>query len=144
MSKTQLQTNNTRLASLITELRGKAAGGGASVETCTVTVNGGYIIGATVCNNGEITTVTYYPGETNTQDNVVCGSIVYFVGDTYAEYALSNCYALYETVFGLTSFNVVAIETGVTEATITVSSDAPPSPEPRTTNLTPRSQEMII
>ena len=42
MSKTQLQTNNSRLASLIDELKGKAAGGGASgggsVETCTVII----------------------------------------------------------------------------------------------------------
>lgn len=37
-NKTQLQTNNARLASLITELEGKAAGGGGSVETCTVEV----------------------------------------------------------------------------------------------------------
>lgn len=35
MSKTQLQTNNEKLTALITELEGKAAGGG-SVETCTV------------------------------------------------------------------------------------------------------------
>lgn len=34
-NKTQLQTNNTQLVSLIQELQGKAAGGG-SVETCTV------------------------------------------------------------------------------------------------------------
>ena len=39
-NKTQLQTNNTKLASLIETLQGKAAGGGsgaASLETCTVT-----------------------------------------------------------------------------------------------------------
>lgn len=38
MSKTQLQTNNTKLEALITELQGKAAGGGSggSVEMCTV------------------------------------------------------------------------------------------------------------
>lgn len=39
-NKTQLQANNTQLASLIQELQGKAAGGGggASVETCTVEI----------------------------------------------------------------------------------------------------------
>lgn len=39
MSKSQLQTNNSKLSALITELQGKAAGGGSgggSVETCTV------------------------------------------------------------------------------------------------------------
>ena len=41
MSKSQLQTNNAKLEALITELQGKAAGGGSggSVETCTVYVN---------------------------------------------------------------------------------------------------------
>ena len=41
MSKTQLQSNNTRLASLITELRGKATGGGGSgaVNTCNLRVS---------------------------------------------------------------------------------------------------------
>ena len=40
MSKTQLKSNNERLASLIDEIRGKAVGGGGSgsVETCTVTI----------------------------------------------------------------------------------------------------------
>lgn len=37
MSKSQLQTNNTRLASLIDELKGKASGSSGNVETCTVT-----------------------------------------------------------------------------------------------------------
>lgn len=39
-NKTQLQENNAKLASLITELQGKAAGGGSGggAETCTVTV----------------------------------------------------------------------------------------------------------
>lgn len=44
-NKTQLSNNNTKLASLIQELQGKAAGGGASVEMCTVTISnaGNYI-----------------------------------------------------------------------------------------------------
>lgn len=36
-NKTQLQANNTQLASLIQELQGKASGGSGAVETCTVT-----------------------------------------------------------------------------------------------------------
>ena len=38
MSKTQLQTNNAKLEALITELQGKAAGGGGGLETCEVTI----------------------------------------------------------------------------------------------------------
>ena len=38
MSKTQLQTNNAKLSALITELQGKAAGGGGGLETCEVTI----------------------------------------------------------------------------------------------------------
>lgn len=40
-NKTQLQTNNTALASLIQTLQGKAAGGGGSggTETCELTIN---------------------------------------------------------------------------------------------------------
>lgn len=37
-NKTQLQTNNTQLASLIQTLQGKAAGGGGGAETCTVEI----------------------------------------------------------------------------------------------------------
>ena len=37
-NKTDLQTHNTDYAALIETLRGKAVGGGGSVETCTVTV----------------------------------------------------------------------------------------------------------
>lgn len=44
MSKSQLQSNNTRLASLIDELKGKATGGGGSIETCTVTIDAKYAI----------------------------------------------------------------------------------------------------
>jgi hypothetical protein len=39
-NKTQLQTNNTKYASLIELLRGKAAGGsGATIGTCSVTIH---------------------------------------------------------------------------------------------------------
>lgn len=37
-NKTQLQANNTQLASLIQTLQGKATGGGGSVEACTVEI----------------------------------------------------------------------------------------------------------
>lgn len=68
MSKTQLQTNNTRLASLIQELQGKAAGGGASVETCTVTVNIGTELGDTDGIMERMIFQTQENGETVTRD----------------------------------------------------------------------------
>lgn len=81
-NKTQLQTNNTQLASLIQTLQGKAAGGGGGgVETCTVTVTGG----------GSSTRAHYTAFENETMcakeiggaggvtiENVVCGSSVFF------------------------------------------------------------------
>ena len=79
-NKTQLSNNNTKLASLIQTLQGKAAGGGG-VETCTVTVTGG----------GGSTRVHYTAFENETMcakeipgagrvtiENVVCGSSVFF------------------------------------------------------------------
>ena len=66
MSKTQLQTNNTRLASLITELQGKAAGGGSgeeSIETCTVNIVSTYgrlfYIGGVTVSDGVMEPVAY-------------------------------------------------------------------------------------
>ena len=49
-NKTQLQTNNTQLASLIQTLQGKAAGGGASVETCSIRL---------ICNTSDIYGYSY-------------------------------------------------------------------------------------
>ena len=80
MSKTQLQTNNARLSALITELQGKAAGGGGgSVETCTIALN--YPVNilnvtATVYENGIISTKFLDAAYSNTViiDNVLCGS----------------------------------------------------------------------
>jgi hypothetical protein len=90
MSKTQLQSNNARLASLIEELRGKAAGGGGggsgSIETCTVTINcfsNIRQIVATVLENGVITpygevSIGGLGYNTCTIENVVCGSAIFF------------------------------------------------------------------
>ena len=90
MSKTQLQTNNAKLEALITELQGKAAGGGGSsggeIKTCTVVVNNEIASKSyglcewtfNVVENGEIK-VNAYTGSvicdsTFTFENVVCGS----------------------------------------------------------------------
>lgn len=80
MSKAQLQTNNTQYASLIEALIGKA--GGASVETCTVTVENNSddscYVTVTRFVDGKITDADYLQrisdGDTRVYDNVVCGS----------------------------------------------------------------------
>lgn len=82
-NKTQLQTNNTRLTSLITELQGKAAGGGSggSVETCTVELEiAGYWhnYSFTTYENDAFNVNSYF-GSSNEAttiiiENVVCGS----------------------------------------------------------------------
>lgn len=59
-NKTQLQTNNAKYTSLIETLRGKAVdGGGASVETCTVTIN---FISSGVPNNVWISGTQFIDG----------------------------------------------------------------------------------
>lgn len=120
-------------ANLITQLanalQGKSVpgGSGASVETCTFTVNGGYgcIIGATVLDNSVISTVKYSPGQMQTLDNVVCGAIVYMLGETGADYSCNNCSIVHESY---TSYLAIAIDSGVTSASVTVQSDLPPEP----------------
>ena len=85
-NKTQLQTNNTTLSSLIETLRGKAAGGGGgSVETCSVSVSfsAGYPfpIIATTATDGVIDSYVYIGASgtlaTVALDNVLCNSVVY-------------------------------------------------------------------
>ena len=82
-NKTQLSNNNTKLASLIQTLQGKATGGGgAAVETCSLTItcnDGSYIywLSATVYRDGKIMTVIPTANETcktYTLDDVVCGT----------------------------------------------------------------------
>lgn len=82
-NKTQLQTNNTTLASLIQTLQGKATGG--AVETCTVNIissdsngrpwfyaytyldsNGEIVIGKVLNNSSSNVTI----------ENVLCGSLI--------------------------------------------------------------------
>ena len=111
-------------------LEAGSGGSGGSVETCTFTVNGGSIIGATVLNNGAITTVTDTSYTMTTLDNVVCGSIVYIMGDQTATYSLTNCRFVFGDIVGAFSpFEAIAIDAGVTSASVTVTdsgSVAPP------------------
>lgn len=92
-NKTQLQTNNTALASLTDRVLAAKdtaaalpdAGGGGAVETCTVHLDGYAEIpyGFTVYENGTISAKTGIIEETNwglgesTIENVVCGSLIY-------------------------------------------------------------------
>lgn len=108
-NKTQLSNNNTKLASLIETLQGKASGGG-SVETCTVTLNGPnsygrpYNFAATVLDDdGKV--VTYYVDGNSTLNvtiaNVLCNSILYvqpFDGDNYNNCTADNATLLYNTI----------------------------------------------
>ena len=90
MSKTQLQTNNTRLSSLIQELQGKAAGGG-SVETCNLRL----IIPSNLLFNGYAIYSIFEDGVINSRvsheqqiydisdvtiNNILCNSVVVIKG----------------------------------------------------------------
>lgn len=75
MSKTQLQTNNAKLEALITELQGKAAGGGggASLETCAVIVKGCKAVYYTGVENGAtVAKASTGANATATHNIIVC------------------------------------------------------------------------
>lgn len=84
-NKTQLSTNNTKLASLIQELTNKATGGGgAAVETCTVTVafnsSAELLISYTAYESGvyeQKSEHIYNYGQTVTLSNVVCNTTIH-------------------------------------------------------------------
>lgn len=113
-NKTQLQANNTQLASLIQTLQGKAAGGGGaaggSLDTCTVTFEcqDGQSLGwvYTAVKNGEVVPVCEVRASDQTAtsatlENVLCGSAIEvvstlaLVGTTCGggvEYHATGCY----------------------------------------------------
>lgn len=106
-NKTQLSTNNDKLASLIQELANKAAGGGSggSVETCTVTIteNSGtscrcfytaYENGAQIHKYWYLESMT-----TNTLENVVCSSLITIIYNTNMPYVTFGGGAEDETGF---------------------------------------------
>lgn len=86
-NKTQLQTNNSKLSSLITELQGKAAGGsgGTNYETCTVTFTSSataHIIYYTLENGEPLMATNYTPyAYSNFSLDVIKGSSVAFGKD---------------------------------------------------------------
>lgn len=120
-NKTQLQTNNTKLESLIQTLQGKAAGGG-SVETCTLNI-GSYILtaGATLYQDGAILA---YNGRGNngTCENVVCGSTIYIrhMADS-SEYSAENL----ELLMSITGHKLFKVTAGPGEVA-SIAFSAPP------------------
>ena len=117
-NKTQLSNNNTKLASLIQELQGKASGGsGGSVETCTVMITGNNSSAApiayaysTLTESGEITCVNIN-GNTDsiiTISGVICGSFVvaYLFNGSYTTYTSENAEVTYT---GATAFKFIKI-----------------------------------
>ena len=81
-NKTQLQTNNAKLEALITELQGKAAGGGGAAETCTVTISGGnsskrpYYVSYMTNEDVPAKVIINNSNLSVTLQNVLCGSVV--------------------------------------------------------------------
>lgn len=104
---------------------------GAALETCTFSVYGSaFIIGATVVENGQLTSVSYWPGDCRTLENVVCGTMVYVRGGESPTYTLDNCSYVYEAESSVSKFAPFFIDYGVTSASVTCESgmDGPPAP----------------
>lgn len=84
-----LNTQTSKLSSVLTALEGKASGGSASIETCTVKLDSKYddllffaaIVATTY--NGSTGEIEPYIINDKTKDvtinNVVCGSLIYFI-----------------------------------------------------------------
>lgn len=116
-NKTQLQTNNAKLEALITELQGKAAGGGSSVETCTVEIvipkySEIRAIHYVAFRNGETVSVVddtdYLTAQTVTIENVVCRSTLVLM---YTLYGQSSSW--YDYVVSVSGGNKCLEEPGI-------------------------------
>ena len=88
LAEAEVTAQDTLIADILTALEGKAAGGGgASVETCTVTIVRGKSISAfsgLVASLFENGAISYFREDTSTAstitiENVVCGSLISFV-----------------------------------------------------------------
>lgn len=113
-NKTQLQTNNTQLASLISTLQGKAAGGGgAAVETCSVRVyatDGAtclYQVQYTAFEDGKVVSKRVVNNEDYvlqnfdiTYENVCCGTVFYVSGGAMSGVAWTLSGAEHATEYG--------------------------------------------
>jgi hypothetical protein len=107
-NKTQLQTNNTKYASLIETLRGKAVGGGssdgASIDTCTVTIttSSTSILGTTYTkfiDNKLISESTSENYSSLVLEDIVIGSAIsVFMTNFMPEYTMSeNISTMYQS-----------------------------------------------
>lgn len=87
--KSDLQTNNTDLQSILAKIKALEPNSGGSPDTCSVTINisaGECMISTVMCSivdaTGKVVTEEDYPNETDiTISNVLCGSIVYVTFD---------------------------------------------------------------
>lgn len=115
MSKSQLQTNNTRLASLIDELKGKATGGGSgSVETCYIK----FSIPVFRCwyvayENGAIITKTLVNVARDTIVEAVCNTIVFTEDGMYSVELYPNSQAVWNDDFAIFRLDAEPGETAI-------------------------------
>lgn len=106
-NKTQLQTNNTELSSLIETIRGKVAGSGgsgsgASIETCTLSLDvftdsaaSGYFCTCWENNTFVVKSGVFKYGSVNKimVENVVCNSCVFissYIGSAFIGHQETN------------------------------------------------------
>lgn len=127
MSKTQLQTNNAKLESLITELQGKAAGGsgGGNVETCMVTVSGAYKVFYTTYADGAYG----YGIGTTTLNNVVCDTAIVIewgnISGASPSVTTNRDIELLEQepIYGGTGYTIIARATSTSGGSITITAN---------------------
>ena len=107
-NKTQLQTNNAQLASLIQTLQGKATGSGtSSIDTCTISItcSSGYIgqfSGTKSEDKSTMASENYTIGEsTKTFENIVCNTVFVVIVSGIA-------------LVGVTTENVPYVDVGAT------------------------------
>ena len=120
---TAVSAQETLLDQALAAIANKAAGGGASVKTCTVTVGGTLDpVTATVLDNGVIKSIatTSY-----TIENVVCGgTVVVFSQPAGLTFSATGA-KMIASQGGYSEYHVFAIDPDATTVTISAESDEP-------------------